>query len=286
MDLFQIKKNAKPGLCHAMRCTESHQTDTIMHGRPWNLPGAIFLCRKHLAMAESWKNAEDGSESVALVPAGAEIEASKAVGWPESSSWLARVYEVLQELNASAEEGTAVVEVAKGLTVEGHADLSDIAVWAQDVQAKIKAVVTLEKEITSPLATALARIRELTKPAKQAWADAGHLLRAHLEAAALQQAERNKSAAQDAEALVRSGEDPTAALERMTHTTDLSGVSLRLRWRAVVEDVSRLPEAYVIRIPNDKKLKEHCAEAGDDEPRAIPGVRFEREVASRILASK
>jgi hypothetical protein len=282
MELFKLKKATKHGQCEAMRCVDEPTPEAVF-GALWGLTSGVSLCVKHYEMARSYAVQSDrqlpfkeaDSASTAIVPVSEEIVGFRSGGL---QGWLVRVHEVLQALGASATEAKSVVEVAKSLTVEDQASLSDVAEWATAVKAKLKDVVALEKEITAPLATAIARLRELVKPAKQGWTDAEHLLRAHLEAAALRQAEHNRALAVE----VQSEE----TVGKLLHTSDLSGVSLKLRWQAVVEDVSKLPDEFVTRIPNLKKLKEHCAAAGENEPEPIPGVRFERAVDSRIQAAK
>lgn len=302
MQLFQLKKVTKPGQCEAMRCTGECGPIT-MPEMLWvgdsNLMTStqrrVELCVKHQAMAEDFANkngfpleeSEQAGASSAIVVR--ESEGAKLTGFAETkggaSAWLARVYEVVQELEESLTDGKEVVDLVKGLSIETHADLETVGTFAQDVQAQIKATVALEKEITAPIATALARIRDHIKPTKTIWADAMVLLRAKLEAAALKQEARNKAAQAEATALAEAGEDPTAAIERMTNTADLAGVSLKLKWRAEVVDAKLMPDEYVIRIPNEKKLKEYCAEA-EGEPEPMAGVKFVRDVDSRIQATK
>lgn len=300
MQLFLLKKVSKQGQCKAMRCTERHLPDQVVTSTLWGLgPGVVQLCVKHSAIAEDWaaKNGFSGQPSVASEPSTEIVvalqetaEGGRLVGFSEPdkvSGWLLRVYEIVQELAQQEKDGKAVVEVCKTVSVEGHADLAQVSICAQEIKAQLKVVLALEKEATAPLATALSRIRDLCRPAKQVWADAEHLLRAHLEAAALRQEARNRAAQAEVAVLVAQGADPTAAIAKMTHITDLQGVSLRLRWRAVVKDVMLLPEAYVVRLPYEKKLKEHCATAqGAEPPSPIPGVEFVRDVDSRIQAAK
>jgi hypothetical protein len=297
MELFKLKNSVKRDQCEAMRCKDA-PIDTSAPGLFWDQPRDVQLCMRHYAVVQDYARKQETSVASetetepssalvvpALVAAHHENEAAKIVGFQEPSAWLLRVYEAIQTLAEEAKVGEKVSEEAKDLQIKSQTDLTQVSSWAQEAATKLKLVVSLEKEITGPLATALSRIRELCKPAKQAWTDAEHLLRAHLEAAALQQVERNRAAQAEAAAQVEAGADPTEALAKMIHTTNLEGVSLKLLWKAVVEDVQQLPDEYVIRIPNEKKLKEYCA-AAEGEPEPIPGVRFERAVGSRIQSVK
>lgn len=302
MQLFQLKKTIKTGQCEAMRCQDdvSGEVTSMLWGESVGELRRVKLCQRHHAMAVSWADkqgvplGEDERPAEVLGPDHPlmlqirENEGAKLVGFSEENGakkWLARVYEIVQELQESFTDGKEVVEIIKGLAVNTHEDLEQIATFAKDVKAQVKLVVELEKEATGPLATALARLRDAIKPTKTIWADAEKLLRAHLEAAALRQEERNKKAQEEATALAAAGDDPTGALASMTHVSDLDGISLKIRWKAVVRDAKLMPDEYVIRIPNEKKLKEYCA-GFEGEPDPMPGVEFERDVDSRIQATK
>jgi hypothetical protein len=292
MELFKLKKKTAHGQCEAMRCTESK--DDAVSGAPWGVEANVLLCTKHLAMSQDYarKHPEivPAEPSTALaVYSESMAEGAKIVGWTEQSAvghWLARVHEVVATLPALTQEGLDVAELVKALTVDSQADLVLVGDWIKEAKAKLKEISADEKEIALPVSTALARIRELCKPAKQAWADAEELLRAQLVAAKLREEERNREVMVEARAAHLTGGDATLALGRLTQTSDIEGVSLKLKWKAVVEDVALMPDEYVVRIPNDKKLKEHCSAAGDEEPAPISGVRFERDVASRVQAAK
>lgn len=286
MQLFQLKKTLKEGQCQAMRCSEPHLEEGVA-GQLWGLSGTVKLCVKHKAMSEDY--AQKNPDGIEVVTSeGNQIEGAQYAGFSNLkavASWLGKLYEFVQSLAEEERDGKEALEVVKSLTTNTQEELQQVSGFSQDVQLKLKELAGKEKEITVPISTALARIRELIQPAKQVWVDVGAILRAHLEAAALKEEQRNKAAQAEANKLAAAGEDPTAALAQTTNTSDLAGVSLKIKWVAKVVNVSLMPEAFIVRVPNQKKLKEHC-EAAEGEPEPIPGVEFERDVASRIQASK
>lgn len=302
--LFKLKKATKSGECHAMRCVlipyDRDARENILllptMRNEWGVgPGSdnVELCVKHVNIALTYAQrladgAEIPPEQTAIVVSEQEAEGAKVVGWTERKAvgtWLSRVHEVVQEFESSQAEGAEVLAMAADYDVRTQADLVEVGAWTQDAKSRLKEISEKEKEITGPLATALSRIRDLCRPAKQVWVDAEAVLRAHLVAAKLREEENNRAAVAEAASAHAAGSDATGALSKMTTSTDLAGVSLRLKWKAVVENVMLLPEEYVVRIPNEKKLKEYCA-AAVIEPQPIPGVRFEREVVSRVQTPK
>lgn len=289
-DLFKLKKKTAQGQCEAMRCTDSvrHGEGVVAAaGKHWGREASVDLCPKHYETAMSYAEKLPGAPPDALaLYADSMAEGAKVVGWTEQSavgSWLARVHEVVSGLVALTEQGLRIAALAKNLPIESQADLTDVGEYVQEAKAQLKSIVDQEKEISFPVGTALKRIREFCRPARQAWADAEEILRAKLVAAKLREDERNRKAVVAAGQAHVDGGDATTALGMLTHTSDIAGVSLKLKWKAIVEDVALLPDEYVLRIPNEKKLKEYCAAVVEDaEPAPIPGVRFERDVVSRI----
>jgi hypothetical protein len=189
-------------------------------------------------------------------------------------------------LEVRLQEAEDALALAQGYSIETQTDLEDVGAWAQEAKAQVKAISAQEKEITEPLGTALSRLRDIFKPAKRTWASVEDTLRASLVAAKTREVERNKQLMMEAADAHANGEDASEVLARVTSTAGISGVSMTLRWVAILVDANLLPDAYIVRVPNVKALKDHCTAAGGDEPGPIPGVRFELDVASRIQAAK
>ncbi len=298
-DLFRLKKSQTAGVCAAMRC---QAPGFELPGDLWGVP-TVCLCDRHTAMAVAYSEANpdhvvevvaepmDAKQVEALAVAEAADLGAKAVGLSQLATvgtWLTRVYEVLSQMEAQHQEGAEVEKEAKAMEVETHDQMVVVnTLLRQDVIPRAAALEALEKEITQPLATALARIKELTKPAKTVWANVETLLRTHLITAKLLEDTRNTQAVKDAAAAEARGEDASEALSKITTTNDLDGTSMKIVWTAKVVDVLKMPLEYVTRIPNNKKLKEHCDKVAENhEPEPIEGVVFEREVRQRVTSVK
>jgi len=304
--IFNLKSSTKPDECHAVRCKEEvfvrSRVECLSEDgqngsgeevliasilQPvWGVD-SVELCVRHMNIASTYVRSESSKgipeEKTDIVVADKSV--AKAIGWSEGT-WLLQVQRVLQKIDEYRAEGEEVMSVATSYEVRTQQDLVDIGAWVQDAKAKLKEIAFQEKEITGPLATALSRIRDLFRPSKQAWVDAEAVLRAHLVAATLREEENNRKATAEAASAHATGGDATEALAKVITTSDIEGISLKVVWKAVVEDASKMPDEYIIRVPNLKMLKEHCSAAGDSEPGPIPGVRFERDVASRVQTPK
>lgn len=218
-----------------------------------------------------------------------KIVTYEAVGFGKNGAqgWLEKASEAFSQAFSEASEAQSVVDAVKAFEVKGQSDLSLVADWASEVKAKLKRLSALEREVLAVPSNVLTRIRDVFRPAKQAWSDAEHLLRAHLESAALRAKESNARAESEIRSALACGLDPSRAVNTMLHTSDLSNVRLKLKWVATVRDVSKLPDEYVVRLPNERKLKEYCSNVPEgQEPAPIAGVEFERAVDSRISAAK
>jgi hypothetical protein len=198
-------------------------------------------------------------------------------------AWLASVKKAVESIEDSHTDAQAVLELAETVSIKTHDDMMLVAEWTQESAKSLKALEKSEKEVSSPISTALSRIRGAFRPTKQLWVDAQAILRAQLAAARLREDENNRRVMEEVASAHAVGDD-RADLSGLTVSTDLDGVSMKVLWKAVVDDVMLLPLEYVIRIPDVKKLKEYCAaaEAEGAEPEPIAGVRFERDVAMRV----
>jgi len=306
MPLPNLKKTTTPGQCEAMRCTEL--------GAP--LPGDLWgrdnvrLCARHSAMALDYaeKHPEHVAETGGELPAQLALgigEATVSVSPAPSSTaykragvgaqhvglgsvesvlvWLAAVKSAVESIEGNTKEAADVMALATQFEIRTHDDMMHVAEWVHESNKSLKELERVEKEVSSPISTALTRLRGIFRPTKQLWTDAQALLRAQLAAARLREDENNRKVMEDAASAHAAGDD-RADLSGLTVSTDLDGVSMKLLWKAVVEDAMLLPLEYVIRVPDVKKLKEYCgaAEAAGTEPAPIAGVRFERDVAMRV----
>jgi hypothetical protein len=309
MPLPNLKKTTTPGQCEAMRCTELGD----------NIPGDLWgrdnvrLCARHAAKAlavaldyaeKSPEHVADtggepptqlalrfGEASVSVAPASSAAYKRAGVGAQHIGmrnvdgvlNWLQAVKSAVEGIQANTEEAASVLALAEQFEIVTHADMVSVAEWTQEAAKSLKQLESTEKEITSPISTAVSRIRSIFRPTKQLWVDAQTILRAQLAAARLREDERNRKIMEDAASAHAVGDD-RADLSGLTVSTDLDGVSMKVLWKAVVDDVMLLPLEYVIRVPDVKKLKEYCAaaEAAGTEPEPIQGVRFERDVAMRV----
>jgi len=310
MPLPSLKKNTTEGQCEAMRCTEPGD---LLPGDLW-CRDIVSLCPRHSAMALDYAEkhpehvAETDSthleptsnerqltldirgEAVSRYPASAAYKLAGAgaqhVGLGSVESvlvWLAAVKSAVESIEGNTKEAADVMALATQFEIRTHDDMMHVAEWVHASGNALKDLKQTEKEVSRPISTALSRIRGIFRPTKQLWTDADALLRAHLAAARLREDENNRQV-MEATASAHAAGDDLANLSRLTVSTDLDGVSMKVLWKAVVDDVMLLPLEYVIRIPNAKKLKEYCAaaEAAGTEPEPIAGVRFERDVAMRV----
>lgn len=295
MPLPNLKKTAAVGQCAAMRCTDKGEE---LPGDLWGA-SVVVLCARHLGMALEY--AERNPEAVP----GEAIKRQTEIAFPESSSlteqhalgakhvgmgnvdgvlgWLTAVKSAVDGIGVNNAEAQSVLDLAKAFEINTHDDMVLVAEWTQESAKSLKELERSEKEISSPISTALSRIRSIFRPTKQLWVDAQVLLRAQLAAARLREEDNNRRVMEEAASAHAAGDD-RADLSGLTVSTDLEGVSMKVLWKAVVDDVMLLPLEYVIRIPDAKKLKEYCAaaEAAGAEPEPIAGVRFERDVAMRV----
>jgi hypothetical protein len=275
LNLFNIKKVNSRGGCEAMRCPERPHAD--VDGHLWGRV-QVTLCAKHIAMAADYAEKNEAPPSTALVPA-----VASAIEGPElASSWAERAREIVKEVQASKSHAAETLELVRKLTIASHSDMEDVAEYLREVKTFRDTVESKEKEITTPLNGLLRQFRALIAPAKQAWTEVEGLLRGMLSQAALDEAQRNRQIMDEAAQAHADGADGSAVVQQMTTSSDLHGVNVRFVWNVVVEDVSKLPDAYVTRSANILKLKEYAAGFEGAEPEALPGVKFVKEAPLRV----
>jgi hypothetical protein len=129
------------------------------------------------------------------------------------------------------------------------------------------------------------RIRELIQPAKYEWSELERSLRSRISQAVIAEAERNQELLQAAAQAHADGEDATDLVRQTTISSDLEGVGVKLVWVAIVDDVSKLPDEYVIRKPDMQKLKGYVAGFSGEAPMPLPGVRFVQDAPLRVRSN-
>jgi hypothetical protein len=239
----------------------------------------VALCAKHAALAYQYSEylaTRPQQADLAVVPP-AEIE-----GVQVPPTWLERAKEVITWIQSLQWQAEAVAAAAEGHVIENQTEMEIVSEELRKTKGTRNQIKQYEDEITLPLKQVLKRIAELTAPTKKAMERAEGLLRGILSAAAVAEAKRNQElAAQAAQAHV-AGQDATVATGQMTTSTDLEGVSVKIVWSPVVQDVSKLPEQYVERRPNLSKLKEYAASFEGREPDPLPGVSFVQDAPLRV----
>lgn len=279
--LFNLKKTTKPGQCEAMRCTDAH-TDTV-DGYLWSRRIPVGLCDKHLSalltFVEQNPNYDpSAAPSTALArPAGEPL-----AGVVIPDNWAENAYAVVADIRGSEAEAKEVLGMIKELRIDGQDDMASVSDFLRDVKTKRNAIETGDKQVTGPLVAIVKRIRDLIAPAKKSWTEAESLLREKLSKAAVEESQRNQRLLDEAAEAHTHGLGVGEHLEQMTTVTDFEGVSVKLVWVVVVDDLSALPDDYVIRQPDLKKLKAYAAGFEGKEPDPLPGVRFVQDAPLRV----
>jgi hypothetical protein len=313
-DLFNIKKNpVKDNQCEAMRCKDAPQADAP--GELWGKESNVFLCARHISLVltyleqrPDYSPTEQAATEVATeVEVEAEVVAdvvaeSRPESRPESDpstairsaqdfgikvpvNWTERAFEIVAGIVESYQEAKDLGEQLAQVPVESHEDLEFLSDCLRDVKTKRNATEAEELEITGPLTNIVKRIRELIKPAKYEWSELERALRSRISQTVIAEAERNQELLQAAAQAHADGEDATELVRQTTVSTDLAGVGVKLIWVAIVDDVSKLPDEYVIRKPDMQKLKSYVAGFSGEAPMPLPGVRFVQDAPLRVRSN-
>lgn len=276
MNLFNLKKTTKTGQCEAMRCTAN--ASCTVPGDLWS-KSATSLCDKHTEAVLQFAEANPGYQpSAAALVKGDDYLAGIVV----PDSWAQNAYNFVTSVMASEAEAKDTLALVQGLTIQSHDDMASVADVLRDVKTKRNEIETGDKNTTGPLVAIVKRVRALIAPAKQTWTDAESKLRQLLNDAAVAEAKRNQQLVLEAADAHAQGADVTEHLAQMTTSTDLEGVSVRLVWVAVVDDLGQLPDEYVIRQPDLKKLGDYAKSFEGGEPDPVPGVRFLQQAPLRV----
>jgi len=273
--LFNLKKTTKPSQCEAMRCTLN--ADEKIPGDLWSR-SEVALCDKHteaaLEFAESNPNYQPSAPLVK--------EGDYLAGIDLPGDWADNAYKVVTSIRDSLVEAKEILDMLGSYTIDSHHDMTLAADFLRDIKTKRNEIESGYKNVAAPINNILNRVRELIAPAKKAWTDAESLLRTKLSDAAVAENQRNQQHILEAAKAHAEGQDVSEHLDKMTTSTDLEGVSVKVVWVAVVDDLSVLPDEYVIRQPDLKKLKKYVEGFDGKEPEPLAGVRFVQQAPSRV----
>lgn len=262
--LFKLKKPSRKNTCQAVRCNNPAPNE--VPGELWRVTSAR-LCDECLAIALAFSEANPG------------YEPPQTVFSPAERAELLHLQEVQDEVKLKRREGADVHGIVRDFKVVTRADLVRANEWLHDVVQERKQITAKEQEITGPMKLALSRVVALFKEVKQPWADAEIVLRRVIELAKFAEGENNERAMLEASVAVAAGdaEGAVEALSKVSHVSELPGVTGVDKWDFVVEDEAQLPREYLR--PDLSLLKMHCnkTKAGE-EPAPIAGVKFVRDV--------
>jgi hypothetical protein len=278
--LFNLKKKTTDKTCcDANRCTE--RTHSTVPGDLW-ARDEVGLCARHISLAATFSEQNPDYAPVVETPASTALVKAPVDGVLLPPTWGERVTAIIAQVQSDAEVAELTLKEAQALSIESHADMEKAADLVRDVKTMRDDIETWEKEVTRPVNAVAKRIRELLAPAKLLWTYAETELRGKLAKAALLEHDRNQKLMQEAARTHAEGGDVTPVMEQLTTSTDLDGVSIKIIWKATIQDVTLMPDEYVIRLPDNKKLKEYAASFEGAEPTAVPGVLFERDAPTRV----
>jgi hypothetical protein len=278
--LFNLKKRTTDKTCcEANRCME-RMHDTVL-GDLWARE-EVALCAKHIAQAATFADQNPDYSPVVGTPALMALMKAPVDGVLLPPTWGERVTAIIAQVVGDQAVAELMLKEAERLSIESHADMEKAADLVRDVKTMRDDIETWEKEVTRPVNAVAKRIRELLAPAKLLWTYAETELRGKLAKAALLEHDRNQKLMQEAARTHAEGGDVTPVMEQLTTSTDLDGVSIKIIWKATIQDVTLMPDEYVIRLPDNKKLKEYAASFEGAEPTAVPGVLFERDAPTRV----
>lgn len=269
MKLFAIKKTRKTGECAAMRCTDPSTRDCPFD-ELWQTSDTVELCDRHMTTASAY--AETLTQGAAIVQSSPQLP----------STWVQTAAQVVRKIQDSEQEATETLQALAEIRVDSHEDLECVNECLRDTKTRRNEIKASEDGVLAPVKQLLKQISDMTTPAKKAWEQVEGTLRGIVSAAALAEAERNRKLAQQAAEAHAEGSDAVALLGRMTTATDLQGTSVKIVWVAVVEDASKLPDAYIERRVNQQALKAYADSFEGREPSPLPGVSFVQDAALRV----
>lgn len=166
------------------------------------------------------------------------------------------------QLEAFVVTTPADIEIASGLLV--------------DFKRELKRVTARKEEITKPLNAALRSIRDLFRPAEEAYGHAEQILKQKIGAAQLAIHEANRLAALATHAALAAGDVRQAAIvsSAIVSTEAPKGISFREQFTFRIVNAALLPREFLA--PDEPKIRAHVAQHG--LAANIPGVVVEKSI--------
>lgn len=184
-----------------------------------------------------------------------------------------------REVESEKQEIIPAVEEIKTFDIRSDEDQEFAADILRDVKDKHRQVEEKRTAITKPLNRALREVNDLFRPLKTALEEAEKLLKGKIAAYQRHVEAQNRLLLEEA-AEAESPEEAQQVLSTTRFVQPPQGVNIRYVWKPKVVDEAKIPREYLM--PDLGKLEDY-AKASKDEPKAIPGVVFNKVpiVASR-----
>lgn len=167
------------------------------------------------------------------------------------------------------------LEQLEGWIIESVEDNQLAADVVADIKRRHKALETKRKSIVDPMNKALKEINSLFQPPRQALERAEAMLKRKIADYLALQEKKNEQAL-EAAAEAESVEEATSALAQIKDNRAPKGVSVRYKFKAIVEDESKVPRQFLSADLNKIRSFTDAAVKERGEPLPIEGVRFEK----------
>lgn len=184
--------------------------------------------------------------------------------------------EVANETQHEAATATAAARDLETLVVVTPVDIELASGLLVEFKKEYKRIVARKEEITKPLNAALRSVRDLFRPAEDAYASAERILKNKIGAAQLAIHEANRLAAAATQAALAAGNVREAAIVsgQIVGTEAPQGISFREQFVYRIVNASILPREFLV--PDERKIREHVQKHG--LAANIPGVVVEKSV--------
>lgn len=265
--IFAIKKFNRHS-CQAARCKAQFELE--LPGDLWR-EAVVKLCTPH------------AEQALAFAEANPDYDPPKTVYTPAERAELQHLQGVSEAIQLKSREGQDVLDIVEKSEITTQQELARANEWLHWIKDERKNLAQQKKELVDPTKLLLSRIEALFKPAEQFWADAELLQRRKIELAKLGEQENNERALQEAQAAIQAGDEAgtVAAIAKITHVSELDGLTVTERWDFEVVDESVLDRKYMR--PDLSLLKIYCKKFKPDEvPDPVDGVRFFKDAGTVV----
>lgn len=184
--------------------------------------------------------------------------------------------EVASETQREAQVARQAATQLEGFVVVTPSDIQIASGLLVDFKRELKRVTARKEEITKPLNAALKSIRDLFRPAEEAYSHAEQILKQKISAAQLEIFEANRRAALATQAALAAGDVRQAALvsSAIVSTEAPKGISFREQFTFRIVNAALLPRDFLM--PDEPKIRAHVAQHGLGSN--IPGVVVEKSI--------